>query len=442
MITIGSGFQFFGSTDPNFSRDKAATLADLKAVGVNDIDRGHIVFCDATGKHYVFRPTGSETLDDSTGYFRELKVGSDLKTYIANVTVSELTASSLTPAVVTKLIALRGNYSGNNLVLLPYTTSSDCTCTPAIVAYSGSSFQMVFYYSNALYTVNGDSQDQYTVTKTEFALKSDLTGKQDTLVSGTNIKTINNTSLLGSGNINIQGGSGNIYKAAVTVNALTSSTWPSGTMDALNAMRAELQGYDLVLLPDSDYSQVTCTPAVVVENGSTFRMVFYDGNALYTLTATTSDSWAITKQEFLVGTTEPAANAIELNNIMLMFDLPKSQHDFYDEYAYTQIKHYFVVIPPASANIQSEEDLALWLTDHANGEANQHISIKYDNGKDAGIHYNTQTGRAFIITADNDLMFNVTIKVVEDNSTNYAYMCEMVPDMFSGPSAWESINIV
>ena len=34
------------------------------------------------------------------------------------------------------------------------------------------------------------------------------TTKQDKLVSGTNIKTINNQSILGSGNINIQGGSG------------------------------------------------------------------------------------------------------------------------------------------------------------------------------------------------------------------------------------------
>ena len=37
-------------------------------------------------------------------------------------------------------------------------------------------------------------------------IKSALTGKQDTLVSGTNIKTINNTSLLGSGNILINDG--------------------------------------------------------------------------------------------------------------------------------------------------------------------------------------------------------------------------------------------
>lgn len=38
------------------------------------------------------------------------------------------------------------------------------------------------------------------------ALQILVNGKQDTLVSGNNIKTINNTSLLGSGNINIPGG--------------------------------------------------------------------------------------------------------------------------------------------------------------------------------------------------------------------------------------------
>ena len=36
----------------------------------------------------------------------------------------------------------------------------------------------------------------------------DISGKQDTLVSGTNIKTINGESILGSGNIVIEGGSG------------------------------------------------------------------------------------------------------------------------------------------------------------------------------------------------------------------------------------------
>lgn len=36
------------------------------------------------------------------------------------------------------------------------------------------------------------------------AVAEAISGKQDTLVSGTNIKTINNTSLLGSGNIAVQ----------------------------------------------------------------------------------------------------------------------------------------------------------------------------------------------------------------------------------------------
>lgn len=49
-------------------------------------------------------------------------------------------------------------------------------------------------------------------------LNSALNGKQATLVSGTNIKTINNTSLLGSGNIDIQGG------GSITVDTTLSTT--------------------------------------------------------------------------------------------------------------------------------------------------------------------------------------------------------------------------
>ena len=45
-----------------------------------------------------------------------------------------------------------------------------------------------------------DASNYYTKTEVDTA----LSGKQETLVSGTNIKTINNESLLGSGNINIE----------------------------------------------------------------------------------------------------------------------------------------------------------------------------------------------------------------------------------------------
>lgn len=42
----------------------------------------------------------------------------------------------------------------------------------------------------------------------DFATKTELNAKQDALISGTNIKTINNESILGEGNIEIQGGGG------------------------------------------------------------------------------------------------------------------------------------------------------------------------------------------------------------------------------------------
>lgn len=46
-----------------------------------------------------------------------------------------------------------------------------------------------------------------------------LSSKQDRLVSGTNIKTINNQSLLGAGNINITGGSPNYRNLTINPEA-------------------------------------------------------------------------------------------------------------------------------------------------------------------------------------------------------------------------------
>lgn len=46
----------------------------------------------------------------------------------------------------------------------------------------------------------------YKLLRKKYATKASLSGKQDTLVSGTNLKTINNNSLLGSGNLSISDG--------------------------------------------------------------------------------------------------------------------------------------------------------------------------------------------------------------------------------------------
>ena len=54
-----------------------------------------------------------------------------------------------------------------------------------------------------------------------------LQDKQDTLISGTNIKTINNNSILGSGNINISGGGGSSTDVQINATSITSG----GTAD-------------------------------------------------------------------------------------------------------------------------------------------------------------------------------------------------------------------
>lgn len=61
-------------------------------------------------------------------------------------------------------------------------------------------------FATTVTTLIGQKLDTatYNTDKATFATKTELNGKQDTLVSGTNIKTINNTSLLGSGNVAVQ----------------------------------------------------------------------------------------------------------------------------------------------------------------------------------------------------------------------------------------------
>lgn len=63
-----------------------------------------------------------------------------------------------------------------------------------------------------------------TVNSTSLLGSGDV-AVQPTLVSGTNIKTVNNESLLGSGNITIQGGSG----ADVTQVSITVANWNATT---------------------------------------------------------------------------------------------------------------------------------------------------------------------------------------------------------------------
>ena len=70
------------------------------------------------------------------------------------------------------------------------------------------------------------------------AQPEDLLSKQDTLISGTNIKTINNNSILGSGNLVISGGGGGgeIYE----LDASDPTKWDPSTQKPTDAVIAEI----------------------------------------------------------------------------------------------------------------------------------------------------------------------------------------------------------
>jgi hypothetical protein len=106
--------------------------------------------------------------------------------------------------------------------------------------------------------VTEDSTHRF-VTDTE---KSTWNGKQDSLVSGTNIKTINSTSLLGSGDIAINGNPslGIVTGTNVTgVTAMTKSatiTIPANTISAITVLELEARAIRVATLSGSIAFQV------------------------------------------------------------------------------------------------------------------------------------------------------------------------------------------
>ena len=71
-----------------------------------------------------------------------------------------------------------------------------------------------------------DTATTYTKTETDNAITAATSTKQDTLVSGTNIKTINGETLLGEGNITIEGGGGGgkAIEAGTNISVTTGET--------------------------------------------------------------------------------------------------------------------------------------------------------------------------------------------------------------------------
>ena len=146
-----------------------------------------------------------------------------------------------------------------------------------------------------LSSLNGYATESYVGTQ--------LGSKQDTLVSGTNIKTINGVSLLGSGSVSVNGitnsgktvtldstGSINLPANASILNSsiAIATTSPDQVIDSFSSTTYKSAKYIIQAVTSS--GDVHATEALIIHNGSTAFIVeygtVYTSTALFTIDAT------------------------------------------------------------------------------------------------------------------------------------------------------------
>ena len=107
-----------------------------------------------------------------------------------------------------------------------------------------------------------DLSNYYTKSETSGAteISTALGNKQNTLVSGTNIKTINNESILGEGNITIEGGGGKAINAGTNISVTTGET--ADTINCTLPITADTNTKAPKIKIGSDYSLLTSNSSV------------------------------------------------------------------------------------------------------------------------------------------------------------------------------------
>lgn len=130
--------------------------------------------------------------------------GGDLSAYVSKEELSQMgyvTSNYLSQAgyVTNEYLSQASYVTQNELNNMSYVTQSDLSNAGYLTSIPSEYVTQSQLSANSYVTETELSNMSYATT-------SQLSGKQDTLVSGTNIKTINNESLLGSGNIVIEGG--------------------------------------------------------------------------------------------------------------------------------------------------------------------------------------------------------------------------------------------
>ena len=181
--------------------------------------------------------------------------------------------------------------------------------------------------------ITGDIEDQTDLmgkfTQFEETVASELSGKQNTLVSGTNIKTINNTSILGEGNISISGGGTSDYTD------LTNKPQINGVTLSGNKSLS-----DLGIQPKIDsnnklpYSNISGTPTIPTKLSdlTNDNNTVTDSSYVHTdnnYTTAEKNKLAGVDNIIVVGSESSATSQTELIIESTDFDVQNSEPDYY-----------------------------------------------------------------------------------------------------------------
>ena len=187
-VKVGSDLNLDGYDltvdDINLGESEGSIVTDESGILINSAKS---IYLNATNKNYKVNTSGGYE-DIATKQYVDSKVSSVYK-YKGSKTVAQINALNSTSTVGDVY-----NVSDSGTL----TQGSVHVVAGDNVAWTGSVWDKL--------ASDIDLSNYYTKSETNTLLNA----KQDTLVSGTNIKTINNQSLLGSGNIDIQGGGAQI----------------------------------------------------------------------------------------------------------------------------------------------------------------------------------------------------------------------------------------
>ena len=229
-----------------FSTANSAAVADL-TMNVNNTEAISIkkiynyAIANLTNAGEIRGTTNLFILSKQSTSIYWILVGID---YNANTTYSVLTQSALDTGTATTARTINASLLRTNFYTKTETDTAfakkDGTSTQFLKADGSKDSTSYLAESDAILSRMQDDTTHRTVTDTD---KTNWNSKQSALVSGSNIKTINNTSLLGSGNISIPSGKSaydlwlDAGNSGTEADFLASLQGPSGYSGAANELQ-------------------------------------------------------------------------------------------------------------------------------------------------------------------------------------------------------------